>query len=76
MSPISLSLDLLLMLLLMAALIFGWRLERRLKGLKESHVDFATAVAELNTAAARAECAEQTTIKYTPSSSACGRRSS
>ena len=55
MSPISLSLDLLLMLLLMAALIFGWRLERRLKGLKESHVDFANAVADLDRAAIRAE---------------------
>jgi Domain of unknown function (DUF6468) len=55
MSPISLSLDLLLMVLLAAALIFGWRLERRLKGLKESHVDFANAVADLDRAAIRAE---------------------
>jgi len=55
MSPISLSLDLLLMLLLMAALGFGWRLERRLKGLRESHVDFTNAVADLDRAAQRAE---------------------
>jgi hypothetical protein len=55
MSPVSLSLDLLLMVLLAAALIFGWRLERRLKGLKESHVDFTNAVADLDRAAIRAE---------------------
>ena len=55
MSPISLSLDLLLMVLLMAALGFGWRLERRLRGLRESHVDFANAVADLDRAAQRAE---------------------
>jgi hypothetical protein len=55
MSPISLSLDLLLMVLLMAALGFGWRLERRLKSLKDSHAEFAEAVAELDRAAQRAE---------------------
>jgi hypothetical protein len=55
MSPISLSLDLLLMLLLVAALGFGWRLERRLKALRESHADFAGAVADLDRAAQRAE---------------------
>lgn len=55
MSPISLSLDLLLMVLLLAALGFGWRLERRLKGLRESHADFAGAVADLDRAAQRAE---------------------
>jgi len=55
MSPVSLSLDLLLMVLLMAALAFGWRLERRLKGLKESHLDFTKAVADLDRAAQRAE---------------------
>jgi hypothetical protein len=55
MSPISLSLDLLLMLLLLAALGFGWRLERRLKTLRESHADFAGAVADLDRAAQRAE---------------------
>jgi len=55
MSPISLSLDLLLMVLLIAALGFGWRLERRLKGLRDSHADFASAVADLDRAAQRAE---------------------
>lgn len=55
MNPISLSLDLLLMVLLMAALGVGWRLERRLKGLRESHADFAGAVADLDRAAQRAE---------------------
>jgi hypothetical protein len=55
MSPISLTLDLLLMVLLMAALGFGWRLERRLKSLRESHAEFAGAVADLDRAAQRAE---------------------
>lgn len=41
--------------LLLAALAFGWRLERRLKALKDSHDSFARAVADLDTAAARAE---------------------
>jgi hypothetical protein len=55
MSPISLSLDLLMMLLLVAALGFGWRLEQRLKSLRQSHADFAGAVADLDRAAQRAE---------------------
>ena len=55
MSPVSLSLDLLLVVLLIAALGFGWRLDRRLKGLRASHVDFAQAVADLDRAAQRAE---------------------
>jgi hypothetical protein len=55
MSPISLSLDVLLMVLLIAALGFGWRLERRLKSLRESHADFAKAVGDLDRAALRAE---------------------
>jgi hypothetical protein len=55
MSPISLSMDLLLAVLLIAALGFCWRLERRLKGLRDSHADFAVAVADLDRAAQRAE---------------------
>jgi hypothetical protein len=55
MSPISLSLELLLAVLLIAALGFGWRLERRLRGLRESHGQFAQAVADLDRAAHRAE---------------------
>jgi len=55
MSPISLSMDLLLVVLLIAALGFCWRLERRLKSLKDSHADFAGAVADLDRAAQRAE---------------------
>jgi hypothetical protein len=45
----------LLTVLLLAALAFGWRLDRRLKALKASHESFAKAVADLDTAAARAE---------------------
>jgi hypothetical protein len=55
MNPVSLSLDLLLVVLLIAALGFCWRLERRLKGLRDSHADFAVAVADLDRAAQRAE---------------------
>jgi hypothetical protein len=55
MNPVSLSLDLLLVVLLIAALGFCWRLERRLKGLRDSHADFAHAVADLDRAAQRAE---------------------
>jgi hypothetical protein len=44
-----------LTVLLLAALVFGWRLDRRLKALKASHESFAKAVADLDTAAARAE---------------------
>ena len=55
MSPIALSLDLLLVVLLLATLGFGWRLDRRLKDLRASHADFAKAVADLDRAAQRAE---------------------
>jgi hypothetical protein len=55
MSLIGLAMNLLLAGLLVAALMMGWRLNRRLKALRDSHDGFATAVAELNTAAARAE---------------------
>jgi hypothetical protein len=55
MSLIGLVMNLLLAALLMAALGMGWRLNRRLKALRDSHEGFAVAVAELNTAAARAE---------------------
>jgi hypothetical protein len=55
MSLISLAMNLLLAGLLLAALMMGWRLNRRLKALRDSHDGFATAVADLNTAAARAE---------------------
>ena len=55
MSLIGLAMNLLLAALLVAALGMGWRLNRRLKALRDSHDGFAVAVAELNTAAARAE---------------------
>src|SRR5258707_7295409 len=55
MSIVGLALNLLLAGLLVAALGMGWRLNRRLKALRDSHDGFAVAVAELNTAAARAE---------------------
>lgn len=55
MSAIALVMNLCLSALLLAALVFGWRLERRLKALKDSHDSFARAVADLDTAAARAE---------------------
>jgi hypothetical protein len=55
MSLVGLVMNLLLAGLLVATLGMGWRLNRRLKALRDSHDGFAVAVAELNTAAARAE---------------------
>jgi len=55
MSLVSVAMNLLLAGLLTAALVMGFRLNRRLKALRESHEGFAVAVRELNTAAARAE---------------------
>jgi hypothetical protein len=55
MSVAVIGLNLLLVVLLIAALAFGWRLERRLKALRDSHDGFARAVADLDAAAARAE---------------------
>lgn len=55
MSIIGLAMNLLLAGLLIAALGMGWRLNRRLKALRDSHDGFAAAVTELNIAAARAE---------------------
>lgn len=55
MSITALALNGLLAVLLIVALGFGWRLERRLKALRDSHAGFAKAVADLDQAAARAE---------------------
>jgi hypothetical protein len=55
MTIVGLAMNGLLAALLLAALVMGWRLNRRLKALRDSHEGFAVAVAELNTAAARAE---------------------
>lgn len=55
MSLVSVAMNLLLAGLLAAALVMGYRLNRRLKVLRESHEGFAVAVRELNMAAARAE---------------------
>lgn len=55
MSVVAIIMNLVLSGLLLAALAFGWRLERRLKALKDSHDSFARAVADLDVAAARAE---------------------
>ncbi|MFN3513360.1 MAG: DUF6468 domain-containing protein [Phenylobacterium sp.] len=55
MSVIAIALNLLLAGLLAAALAMGFRLNVRLKALRDSHEGFAKAVAELDAAAARAE---------------------
>jgi len=55
MSLVAITLNLLLSTLLIAALVIGWRVERRLRTLKEGQALFANSVAELNAAAARAE---------------------
>ncbi|WP_269716229.1 DUF6468 domain-containing protein [Caulobacter sp. NIBR2454] len=49
------ALQILLAVLLVVALVFGMRLERRLKALKDSHEGFAKAVLDLDSAAQRAE---------------------
>lgn len=54
---IGLVLDAVLMLLLVAALAYGMRLERRLRALRDGQLAFAGAVTELNAAAGRAEAA-------------------
>jgi hypothetical protein len=55
MSLVAFAMNGFLAVLLIAALIFGWRLERRLKALRDSHEGFAKAVVDLDKAAARAE---------------------
>jgi len=55
MSDIGLILNGLLGMLLVCALLLGWRLERRLKALRLSHQSFAQSVQDLDRAAARAE---------------------
>jgi hypothetical protein len=55
MSLIAIGMNLLLAGLLMAALVVGARLNRRLKALRDSHEGFEVAVRELNLAAGRAE---------------------
>ncbi|MBW8813200.1 MAG: flagellar positioning protein PflI [Caulobacterales bacterium] len=55
MSLIGIGMNLLLAGLLMAAMVVGLRLNRRLKALKDSHQHFEAAVRDLNMAAARAE---------------------
>jgi hypothetical protein len=55
MSITAIALNGLLAVLLLIALVFGVRLERRLKALRDSHEGFAKAVADLDRAAMRAE---------------------
>jgi hypothetical protein len=55
MSDIGLILNGFLGVLLVGALILGWRLEQRLKTLRASHQSFAQAVGDLDRAATRAE---------------------
>lgn len=55
MSAVAFCMDLILASLLLAALLVGVRLEKRLKVLRESHDSFVGAVVELNAAMAKAE---------------------
>lgn len=55
MTETGLILDAVLMLLLIGAVAFGIRLERKLAALRSGHAEFAKAVGELNVAAGRAE---------------------
>ena len=55
MSLIAIGMNLLLAGLLVAAMVVGLRLNKRLKALRDSHEGFEVAVRELNIAAVRAE---------------------
>lgn len=55
MSIVAIGMNLMLAGLLVVALLMGYRLNARLKALRESHEGFARAVADLDAAAARAE---------------------
>jgi hypothetical protein len=52
---IALGLNCLLALLLLCGLVLGLRLDKRLRGLRDSHADFAKAVEEMDQAALRTE---------------------
>ena len=55
MSPVIVSLELMLAVLLLATLFFGVKLERKLKALRQSQAGFASAVRDLDGAAQRTE---------------------
>jgi hypothetical protein len=55
MTAIAFTLNCLLVFLLLAAMMVGLRLEKRLRGLRDSHKGFAQAALDLNAAIARAE---------------------
>ncbi len=57
MSPVALGLDLLLIGLLIVALGVGLKLNKKLKAMRDGQVGFVAAVAELDSAATRAESA-------------------
>ncbi|WP_296818028.1 DUF6468 domain-containing protein [Brevundimonas sp.] len=57
MSATGLIMDGILILLLLAALMYGLRLEKKLKALREGQAGFAQAVTELNVAAGKAQSA-------------------
>jgi hypothetical protein len=54
MNAIALGMNLFLAVLLLAALAMGWRLERRLRGVRDSQAMFVKAVADLDAATGRA----------------------
>jgi hypothetical protein len=60
MDMVTVAMDLLLATLLVAALLYGIKLERKLKALRESQAGFAEAVRTLDAAAARAEAGLET----------------
>jgi hypothetical protein len=55
MSIVAIGMNILLAVLLVTALGFGWRLERQLRALRAGHENFAKAVTDLDAAARRAE---------------------
>lgn len=55
----SLTIDVIVIVLLAATIFYAFRLERKLEGLRSAHTAFAGVVRDLNTAAARAEAGVQ-----------------
>jgi hypothetical protein len=55
----SLTIDVIVIVLLAATIFYAFRLERKLEGLRLAHTAFAGVVRDLNTAAARAEAGVQ-----------------
>lgn len=66
MSPVSVALEVMLAVLLVACLFYCWRLERKLNALRSGELGIRAAAAELNRAVAQAEAAIKALKAVTP----------